>query len=529
LERKSHFPHFHGAFLNDPCQIWRASFMHRLNLARFSAALLFSFVFAFARAEETRPDARHPAAAGAGPASELPADAVTQHTIALGGQQLSYTATAGTLPLTGPKGEVAARIFYVSYTANAGNPRPVTFAFNGGPGAAAAFLHLGALGPRIVPFKNNGASPILPVQLADNPDSWLAFTDLVFIDPVGTGFSRATAGGADAEKAYWNVDKDIASLADAVRLYLSRNGRQLSPVYLAGESYGGFRAAQLSDRLLAMGFQLQGAVMISPALEFSMIRGDDYSILPLTFALPALTAANGELRGGLDAPLDSVREAETFSRTSYLVHLAEGLKRDDAIVSALSKFTGLSPEIVARQHGRVPTEVFLRDYLQQNGRVLSRYDAAISVPVPRPSKRYRFDPILDGAIAVLAPAASSYIDKELGFHTTLEYRLLNREVSGHWDFGLKPGQQGYAGSLEELEKARVHNPELKIFIAHGYTDLVTPYSASRFLISQLRPIDGAAPIEIRVYRGGHMMYLRPASRANFTGDVRGMFGAASAH
>jgi carboxypeptidase C (cathepsin A) len=499
--------------------------MNGLSLARVPAALIFSLVFAFAQAEEAKQDAGHPAAA---PAAEAVADSVTQHTIILGGQPLSYKATAGTLPLTGPKGEIAAKIFYVSYTADAGGQgRPITFAFNGGPGAASAFLHLGAIGPRIVPFQENGAAPVLPVQLADNPDSWLAFTDLVFIDPVGTGYSRAT-GGADGAKAYWGVDKDINSLAEAVRLYLSRNGRDLSPVYLAGESYGGFRAAELADRLLAMGFQLQGAVMISPALEFSMLRGDDYTLLPLTFALPSLTAANSEIRGGPGAPLDAVREAEIFARSAYLVHLAEGLNRDGAVISALSKFTGLDPEIIARQHGRVPAQVFLREYLKQNGRVLSHYDAAVSVPVPRPTERYPFDPILDGAIAALAPAASSYIAKELGFHTSLEYHLLNREVSGHWDFGLKPGQQGFAGSLEELEKARVRKPNLKIMIAHGYTDLVTPYSMSRYLVSQLRPIDGTVPIEIRVYRGGHMMYLRAASRTALTGDVRGIFGAASA-
>jgi len=405
----------------------------------------------------------------------------------------------------------------------------VTFAFNGGPGAASAYLHLGAIGPRIVPFKDNGAAPVPPVQLADNPDSWLAFTDLVFIDPVGTGYSRATAGGTDAEKAFWSVDKDINSLAEAVRLYLSHNGRELSPVYLAGESYGGFRAAQLSDRLLAMGFQLQGTVMISPALEFSKLYGDDYSILPLTFALPSLTAAHSELRGGPDAPLDAVHEAEIFARTGYLVHLAEGRERDESVISALSKFTGLAPDIVGREHGRVPAGVFLREYLHQNGRVLSHYDATVSVQAPRPAEHYAFDPILDGAVAALAPAASSYIDKELGFRTSLEYRLLNREVSGHWDFGLKPGQQGYAGSLDELEKARVRNPKLKLLIAHGYTDLVTPYSMSRYLVSQLRPIDGAAPIEMRVYRGGHMMYLRSVSRKALTGDVRSLFEMASAH
>jgi carboxypeptidase C (cathepsin A) len=501
--------------------------MNGLNLARFPATFLFLLVFAFAQAEEAKPGAGQPAVtATAGLAAELPADSVTQHTITLGGQQLSYKATAGTLPLAGPKGETAAKIFYIAYTAETRGPRPLTFAFNGGPGAAAAFLNLSALGPRIVPFTDNGAAPVLPVQLADNPDSWLAFTDLVFIDPVGTGYSRA-AGGADAGKAYWGTDKDLNSLADAVRLYLSRNGRELSPIYLAGESYGGFRAAQLSDRLLAMGFQLQGAVMISPALEFSMLRGDDYALLPLTFALPSLTAANSEIRGGLDAPLDAVPGAEIFARTGYLMHLAEGLKRDDAVIWALSKLTGLDSEIVARQHGRVPVQVFLREYLKQNGRVLSHYDAAVSVPAPRPSDHYPFDPILDGAIAALAPAASSYIAKELGFHTTLEYHLLNREVSRQWDFGFKPGQQGYAGSLDELEKARVRNPRLKIFIAHGYTDLVTPYSMSRYLISQLRPIDGATPIEIRVYRGGHMMYLRPVSRRTLTSDVRALFGVST--
>src|SRR5262249_30811083 len=166
-------------------------------------------VLAFPQAQDTHPGTGQPAAAVTGPASELPADSVTQHTITLDGRPLSYKATAGTLLLSGPKGEAAAKIFYVAYTADTGGPRALTFAFKGGPGAAAAFLHLGALGPRIIPFKDNGAAPVLPVQLADNPDSWLAFTDLVFIDPVGTGYSRASAGGEDAEKAYWGVDKDI--------------------------------------------------------------------------------------------------------------------------------------------------------------------------------------------------------------------------------------------------------------------------------------------------------------------------------
>jgi carboxypeptidase C (cathepsin A) len=196
----------------------------------FMAAALLLAVPSYA--EEAKPDVTSAKGTGASPAFELPQDSVTQHTIQLNGKPLAYKATAGTLPVTGAKGEMAAKIFYVSYTADSGSPRPITFAFNGGPGAAAAFLHMGAIGPRIVPFKENGAAPVRPIRITDNPDSWLAFTDLVFIDPVGTGYSRALAGGVDAEKAFWSIDKDVASIAEAVRLYLLRNGRELAPVYL---------------------------------------------------------------------------------------------------------------------------------------------------------------------------------------------------------------------------------------------------------------------------------------------------------
>jgi carboxypeptidase C (cathepsin A) len=503
--------------------------MHSLKLARIPVVLLFLIALSPAWAEEPKPEtahAPHAANAAEGPASQLPADSVTQHTIVLGGKQFSYKATAGTLPLAGPKGEVAAKVFYVSYIAENAGTRPITFAFNGGPGAAAAFLHLGAMGPRIVAFTENGAAPVLPVRLVDNPDSWLAFTDLVFVDPVGTGYSRTMAGGVDAGKAYWSVEKDAVSMAEAVRLWLTKNGRELSPVYLAGESYGGFRTAELSNRLLSMGFALKGTLMVSPALEFSMLHGDSYSVLPLTFVLPSIAAAHAEMRDGPNGSLDAVHQAEDFARTSYLLHLADGLNRDEAVVQSLAKFTGLDPAIVAKHHGRVSAGLFLREYLRNNDRALSLYDAAVSVAMPRPSSGHqRYDPILDGTITVLAPAAANYIATELGFKTSLEYHLLNGEVNGNWDFGLKPGQQGYAGSLDSLEEARTRNPGLRIFIAHGYTDLVTPYSMSRYLVNHLRPLEGATPIELRLYRGGHMMYMRPASRAALSQDARGVYAA----
>jgi carboxypeptidase C (cathepsin A) len=366
------------------------------------------------------------------------------------------------------------------------------------------------------------------VQVTDNPSTWLPFTDLVFIDPVGTGYSRTTTGGEDAEKAYWNVKKDADSFAEFIRTYLTRTDRELAPLFLAGESYGGFRAAMLSDRLLGMGFRLRGAVLISPALEFSMLRGDDFMLLPLTFALPSLTAANVEMREGPAAPLDMVHEAEAYARTTYLLHLAEGNKPDDAVVSALAKYTGLDPKLIAEHHGRVPTSLFFREYRRQNDRALSAYDATVSVPLPRPADHTRFDPILDGAVSVLTHATLRYLRQELGFRTDLDYRLLNLAVSGNWDFGIKPHQQGFAGSLDELEQARVRNPGLKILIAHGLTDLVTPYSMSQYLVNQLLPIEGAASIDVHVYHGGHMMYLRPTSRAALTDDVRSLYQDAAA-
>ena len=501
--------------------------MHGLKLSGLLCIFLLAFASFAARTEEAPPNPRAAQSkpAGGDPASQLPPDSVTQHTITLGGQQLAYKATAGTLPIFGAKGEIAAKIFYVSYVLDNAPARPVTFAFNGGPGASAAFVHMAAMGPRAVPFKDNGAEPVLPVQLADNADSWLAFTDLVFVDPVGTGYSRASSGGDEAEHAYWGVEKDADSITEFVNLYLARNGRELAPVYLAGESYGGFRAALLSDRLLATGVQVKGAIMISPALEFMMIRDGELTLWPLTFVLPSLTAAHIEMQDGPKAPLDAVREAELYARTRYLVHMAEGLKRDDAVVAKLAEFTGLDSNIIAKHHGRVSASLFIREYEKRKDRALSRYDATVSVPAPQPEDNVHFDPILDGAITALRPAVVNYLRQELGFRTDIEYRLLNREAGGHWDFGTKPARQGYAGSLDELEKARIRNGQLKIFIAHGYTDLVTPYAMSQYLVSQLKPIEGAAPFDVRVYRGGHMMYLRPASRAELSHDARGLYQA----
>jgi len=290
-------------------------------------------------------------------------------------------------------------------------------------------------------------------------------------------------------------------------------------VLLAGESYGGFRAALLADRLLGMGIAVRGAVLISPALEFSMLRGNRFSVLPLALVLPSLAVAHWEMRDGADGSLAPLAEVERFARTDYLLHLTSGVREDPKIDAELARYTGLATDVIARHNGRVTVRSFTRAFERRTDRLLSNYDATVSTPKPRDSG-VRFDPILDNAIAALEPAFVQYVRTELGFRTDLAYHLLNREISGHWDFGTSPTRQGYAGALDELQKARTRHPPLGVLIAHGYTDVVTPYGVSRYLIEQLAPIATARPVELRVYRGGHMMYLRPASRQALARDAR---------
>ena len=482
--------------------------------------------------------AQAPAApqAKAAPAAEkqdapraLPAEALSRHSVGQGESRLAYTASAGTLPLSGAKGEVTAHVFYVAYALEPSGSAPaparaITFVFNGGPGAASAFLHLAAMGPRGVNFSANGAAALEPVQLADNPDTWLGFTDLVFVDPVATGYSRSAGGTEEANRAFFGVDKDADAMADFARLYLTRAGRMLSPVFLVGESYGGFRAVHVAERLLAAGIAVRGAVLISPALEFSLLRGNAYALLPLTLALPSLAAAHLELSDGLQASLDILPEVERFAGDRYLVQLAAGLKSDAEIDRTLSRYTGLPTELIRREHGRVSVRTFAREYQKDKDRVLSRYDGAVSAPVPQRGEP-RFDPILDGAVAVLTPVFTHYARAELGYRTDLPYWLLNRDVSGRWDYGTSATRQGFVGALDELQKARTHNPALGVLIVHGYTDLVTPYRVSRFLVDQLAPIDKARPIELKLYRGGHMMYLRANSRRALAQDAREFYGS----
>ena len=265
--------------------------------------------------------------------------------------------------------------------------------------------------------------------------------------------------------------------------------------------------------------------MISPAIEFSLIRGDDLLALPNVLALPSLAASQTASRTGHFPDVAERQEVEAFARGPYLLHLANGRRDDPGINAKLAQYTGLPADEVARHFGRVRVDDYARLVRQRDGRSLSYYDGSVRLDLPRPPEGHHPDPILDYAVAALAPAFVAYVRGELGYPVDQPYRLLNREVSSQWDYGTSPQRQGYAGALDDLEAARAQRPSLRIMIANGMTDLVTPYAVSTYLADQMKPLEGAAPVALKVYEGGHMMYLRPAVRAALTADVRALFGS----
>jgi len=475
--------------------------------------------------------------------SELPARVETRHTLNLPGQPLEYRAVAETIGLTNQKGEASASVYTVSYLADApaGQPRPVAFVFNGGPGAASVFLHLGGLGPRILETPASGAAPNPPVHLIDNPSTWLVFTDLVFVDPVGTGFSHGKGKEENPDKPFWNVHGDLDSLGAVVRRWLTRHERWSAPVFLVGESYGGLRAAALAHSLeREVGITVSGLVLISPALDLAILRPDISNTLAPAFQLPSYAAVAAALSEAAP-PAETGRaaegfamSAERFAMTDYLVGLA-GLKgipaAGDPFIARIAALVGLPVDIVRRHRGRVPDRVFARELRRAQGEILSLYDATVTRAAgANPSDDDAGDPVLAPAIAAYTAAFDSYAPEGLGYRTERPYRVLPRDVSRQWNWdGARGGGGGLGLALSSLEKTLLAHPGTKLLIANGRYDLVTPYLASRWLVDQLGlPAAVRFAIRLSVYEGGHMMYMRPKSRAALAADAADIFAPQSA-
>ena len=467
------------------------------------------------------------------PDNELPARVASHHGIMLGEVRLDYEAVTETLPVIDAKGATTASIFTTSYIADAGtgNQRPVSFVFNGGPGAASVFLHLGALGPRIMETPENGAVPGPPVRLVDNPATWLGFTDLVFIDPVGTGFSRGKGKEENPDKPFWDVRADIASLGTVIRLWLTRHQRWNSPVFLVGESYGGFRAAAMAQSLPQdVDVTVRGLVLISPALDLSTLHQTERDLLAAAFVLPSYAstaAAYGAVASGGD-----IAPVERFALSDYLVGLA-GLKGQlspsDPLIARVAEIVGVPEEIVRRHRGRIPRRVFAREIRRGQGEVVSLYDGTIARPSGPESGEGAGDPVLQPAVAAYGAAFNAYAADALGYRTDQPYRVLSPEVSRQWNWQGDRRGDGLGLAMSSLETALLQHPATKVLIANGRYDLVTPYLSSRWLVDQLGVPPGLrAGIRLRVYEGGHMMYMRPDSRLLLARDAAELYGAPNA-
>jgi carboxypeptidase C (cathepsin A) len=465
-----------------------------------------------------------------------------------GRKRVPFTATAKWTVLR-KKEKPAAEIFSVSYLASGDvGDRPVTFVFNGGPGAASAYLHMGAVGPKRVEFPVDGTLPTMPPKLVENEASWLAFTDLVFVDPVGTGFSRviepekkpdAKEGGGKPDdsatdpKEFFGYKRDLESLCEFMGRWLSEHGRWGSAVFIAGESYGGYRVGRLARVLQeSAGVGLNGAILISPALEITGLNPTDYDVLGWLDRVPTMAAAalhHGRSRAfRKGSSLEkALRAAEEFATGDYATFLTRGAsipaKERERTLERLADLVGLQLDIVLRAEGRVGILTFVRELLRDERKVLGLYDATITATDPFPD-RDEFawpDPTLSGISPAYTMAVNRMLRSEIGVETDREYALLSLEVNTAWKNDVE--HHAFAappGATDDFRYGMALNPHMKAFITHGQYDLVTPYYASDRLRNLMR-LDPqmAGRLTVRHYGGGHMFYAWESSRHAFTDAI----------
>lgn len=443
----------------------------------------------------------------------------------------AYSTRAGLLPVGENPEAPTAELFYTAYTLDGADvtKRPITFLFNGGPGASSIYLHMAAIGPMTVAVAGDGSFPSVPARLQPNPQTWLHFTDLVFIDPVDTGFSRALPGpkGVVDPSSYFEVEGDLRSLAQFMQRYLTTYGRWPSPKAVAGESYGGQRVAALTKMLMEdYDINLNRAVMISPALRAGLPGIDSrYGLISSMTMLPSQAAIaafhrRNELPPDWAALPKALADVERYALGDYLTGMANlgrsTPEQKAALFGRVAALTGLDRELVASQNGRISAEVFVKDLLRQQYKLLDRYDGTQATDDPLP-ERFEFaslDRSLQVLNGVLAAPFHDYLRQKVGYKSERVYHLLNLRVNLQWNRA-KP-----MGTPEDLAFALTVNPDLKALILHGYHDLSTPYFLSRYLVEQsvLSP-RARQRVMFGTYPGGHMFYLQGSSREEMFKDV----------
>ncbi len=461
-------------------------------------------------------------------ATELPpfsADRTVRQSATIGGKTIAYDVTVGAIPISDAKGKKIGEVVYTAYTMpGRAAGRPVTFAFNGGPGAASAFLNLGAIGPKRVQFGAQGDAPSDSAVARDNPNSWLDFTDLVFIDPIGTGFSRSLEDEAATKKDFYTAQADIEYLGRVIFDWLNKNGRMTSPHYLIGESYGGYRVPRVAYYLQSRaGVGLNGITMVSPYLDPPSVDSDGNALSPLPYmiSLPSMAAANLERQGKLTGPA-ALAEVENYDRTEFAVDLFRGRSDPQAIerlTARVSAYTGLDPALVRRSEGRIGTRTFLREIHRSEGKIGSIYDSNVTAydPFPGSPDQQSNDPLLDAIIAPTTSGAVDLMTNQVGWKVNARYNLLSYEVNRAWD------RDNTDAPVSDLRKAIAADPKMQVMIAHGMDDLSCPYFASRLIIDQMPTFGVAQRVKLALYAGGHMFYSRTDSAAQFRRDAMAMY------
>lgn len=464
--------------------------------------------------------------------SEVP-PVVTHHQITLNGKMLSYTATAGRLPLKRDDGEIEAEMFFIAYTLDGqdAGKRPLTFAFNGGPGSASIWLHMGALGPKRVVLQANGFMPAAPFRVEDNPDTLLDRSDIVMIDAMATGYSRAA--NLELTKKFLSVKGDVQGFGEFIRLYLSRYGRWSSPLFILGESYGTTRAAGLSGYLADHGIAFNGVTLLSMAVDFQTLEWNNSNDLPYPLLVPTFAMIAGyhhKLPADLAGDMTKTREEVVrWSMNDYTLALGKGdaLSTDEhhKVLEQLARYTGLTPEVIEAHNLRIDVPTFTHELLRGEKLVTGRLDGRFTTPDPSLNREDRredrfYDPTSAAILPPYTSAFYNYLRTDLNYKTDTPYRVFayDQPEFEKWDWG--SAEHGFPSTAGGLRAAMIKNPYMKILVMEGYFDLATPFAAANWTMDHL-DLDSRyrQNVSYATYGAGHMVYVDRAEHDKMKKDL----------
>ena len=453
---------------------------------------------------------------------------ITHHQFALNGKTLSYTATTGRLPIKRGDGKIEAEMFFVAYTLDGQDvtSRPLTFAFNGGPGSASVWLHMGALGPKRVVLQPNGFMPAAPYRLEENPDTLLDRSDIVMVDAMATGYSRAAT--AELTKRFLGLKGDVEGFGEFIRLYLSRYDRWSSPLFLLGESYGTTRAAGIAGYLADHGISFNGVTLLSMAVDFQTLEWNKSNDLPYFLLVPTfnmIAAYHHKLSADLTQDMAKTREEVIrWSLNDYAIALGKGdaITPDEhrKIVEQLSRYLGLRPEVVEANDMRIDVPTFTKELLLDQKLIAGRLDGRFTSPDP--GEDHFYDPTSAAILPPYTSAFNNYLRTELNYKSDMPYRVFafDEPAFQKWEWG--NAEQGFPSTAGGLRSAMIKNPYMKVLVMEGYYDLATPFAAANWTMDHL---DLGSPfrqnISYATYNAGHMVYIDRAEHDKMKKDLVG--------